>query len=335
MPKALVTGGSGFIGSSLIRDLAERGYEVRALLRKTSDTSHLEGIRYERADGDLSNFEALKKAVEGVDVVFHLAGVVRAPSRDGFFKHNAEGTRLLAEAVAAVNPGLRRFVLVSSLAAAGPATCLEKPNLESHEATPVSLYGESKLQGEREALKFKDRFPVTVIRPPMVYGPRDKDIFVVIRTVSRRMMPMIQGATPDGSKYYSLIHVSDLCRGIIQAGEASAEKVPSGEIFYLTDGGLYTYRDLLLAMAASLGVRAFEMKIPAFVVSIAASIASALGALIGKTFPLNRDKMNEILPDYWICSTEKAKLMLGYSPKYNLSTGMADAIQWYRERKWI
>ncbi len=94
MPKALVTGGSGFIGSSLIRELAERGYEVRALLRKTSDTSHLEGIRYERADGDLSNVASLKKAVDGVDIVFHLAGVVRAPNRDGFFKHNAEGTRL-------------------------------------------------------------------------------------------------------------------------------------------------------------------------------------------------------------------------------------------------
>lgn len=335
MPKALVTGGSGFIGSSLIRELAEKGYQVRALLRKTSDTSHLHGVQYERAEGDLSNADSLKKAVEGVDVVFHLAGVVRAPSREGFFKHNADGTRLLVEAIAEVNPGLRRFVLVSSLAAAGPAASLEKPNLESHDASPVSLYGESKLQGEREALKFKDRFPVSIVRPPMVYGPRDKDIFVVIQTVSRRMMPMIKGATPDGSKYYSLIHVHDLCRGIIQAGEATIEKVPSGEVFYLTDGGLYSYRELLLAMAESLGVRPFEIKIPPFAVSIAAGAASALGAMMGKTFPLNRDKLNEILPDYWICSTDKAKELLGYCPKYNLSTGMADAIQWYREQKWI
>jgi len=335
MAKALVTGGSGFIGSSLIRQLSGKEYQVRALLRKTSDTSHLEGLSYERADGDLSNFDALKKAVQDVDVVFHLAGVVRAPSREGFFKHNAEGTRLLAEAVAEVNPGLKRFVLVSSLAAAGPAAALEKPNLESHLATPVSLYGESKLQGECEALKFKDRFPVAIIRPPMVYGPRDKDIFVVIQTVSRRMMPMIKGATPDGSKYYSLIHVSDLCRGIIQAGEASVENVPSGEVFYLTDGGLYSYRELLLAMAKSLGVRPLEFKIPPFAVSIAAGAASALGTMLGRTFPLNRDKLNEILPDYWICSTDKAKEMLGYSPEFNLSTGMDDAIQWYREQKWI
>src|SRR5258708_7060209 len=120
MPKVLVTGGSGFIGGSLIRQLAETGHDVRALLRKTSDTSQLEGVHYERVDGDLSNASSLRKAVEGVDIVFHLAGVVRAPNRDGFFKHNAEGTRLLAEAVAEVNPGLRRFVLVSSLAAAGP-----------------------------------------------------------------------------------------------------------------------------------------------------------------------------------------------------------------------
>jgi nucleoside-diphosphate-sugar epimerase len=335
MAKALVTGGSGFIGSCLIRQLSEKGYEVRALLRKTSDVSHLEGVRFERADGDLSNFESLKKAVQGVDVVFHLAGVVTAPNRDGYFKHNAEGTKLLAEAVAEANPGLRRFVLVSSLAAAGPASSLENPNLETHPESPVSLYGQSKLQGERELLKFKDKFSVAIIRPPMVYGPRDKGVFVVIQTVARRMMPMIRGGTADGSKYYSLIHVADLCQGIVQAGEAKADHVPSGEVFYLTDGGLYTYRELLLAMAQALGVRPLEIKIPPFAVTIAAGAADAVGSVIGKTFPLNRDKVNEILPDYWICSTEKAKQKLGYNPKYDLSTGMADAIQWYREQKWL
>jgi nucleoside-diphosphate-sugar epimerase len=335
MPKALVTGGSGFIGSTLIRDLADRGYEVRALLRKTSDTSHLEGVHYERADGDLSNLESLKKAVQGVDIVFHVAGVVKAPNRDGYFKHNAEGTRLICQAVADVNPSLKRLILISSLAAAGPAAGLEKPNLENHPASPVSTYGESKLQGEKEALKFKDRFPVAIVRPPMVYGPRDKDIFVVIRTVSRKMMPMIRGATPEGHKYYSLIHVDDLCRGIIQVGEAPVDKVPSGEIFYLTDGGVYSYRELLHAMAKTLGVKAFELKIPAAAVTVAAGAAHAVGRMLGKTFPLNWDKRNEILPDYWICSTDKAKELLGYSPKHNLSTGMADAIQWYRDKKWL
>ena len=335
MPKALVTGASGFIGSTLIHELASRGYEVRALLRKTSDTKHLAGVAYTRADGDLSDSEALKRAVQGVDFVFHLAGVVRASGREDFFRHNADGSRRLAQAAADANPGLRRFVLVSSLAAAGPAPSLDQPHIEGLVAAPVSLYGESKLQGEREVLAFKDHFPVTIVRPPMVYGPRDKDIFMVIRTVSRGMMPMIRGASADGNKHYSLIHAKDLCRGIILSAEASVAKVSSGEIFYFTDGAQYSYRELLLSMARPLGVRPWEFSIPPFAVKAAAGAATALGKVTGNTFPLNWDKLNEILPDYWICSTQKAMDVLGYSPQFDLATGMADAIQWYRDQQWL
>src|SRR5262249_27707444 len=146
-------------------------------------------------------------------------------------------------------PGLKRFVYVSSLAAAGPASSHDRPKTEAETESPVSAYGESKLAGERELLTFKDRFPVTIVRPPMVYGPKDKAVFGVIRPVARRFAPMIRGSTPDGSKYYSLIHVHDLCRGMIQAAEASPESVPSGEVFFLTEEGIHTYRELMLVMA--------------------------------------------------------------------------------------
>jgi dihydroflavonol-4-reductase len=335
MAKVLVTGGSGFIGSALIEELGQRGHDVHALLRKTSLTANLEGLRYTRVEGDLSDIESLKSAVRGMDYVFHLAGVVRGLNRDYFFRHNSEGTRRLAEAIASEVPGLRRFVHVSSQAAGGPALSLDQPKTEADPAKPVSIYGESKLQSEIEALRFKEIFPVSIIRPPMVYGPRDRDIFTVIQTVSRRLMPVIRGGTRDGSKYYSLIHVRDLCRGIALAGEADPGAVPSGEVFYLTDGGVYTYRELLLSMARSLNVRPLRITVPHVAVAALAHAMNTAGRLTGRSYALNVDKLNEIRPDYWICSTEKAKAMLGFQPELNLSSGMSDAIRWYKTQKWI
>lgn len=342
MPKALVTGASGFIGSTLIEELNHRGYEVYALLRKSSDLSNLKNAKYRRVEGDLSNSDSLKKAVVGMDYVFHLAGAVVAPNSEAFLEHNARGTKRLVEAVAEVNPSLRRFVLVSSLAAAGPSNSFDSPRIERYQEAPVSAYGISKLEGEREALKFKDRVRITIIRPPMVYGPKDKAIFLVIQTVSRRIMPLIRGETPNGNKYYSLIHVADLCRGIVLAAQApigssgeSSGSAQSGEVYYLTDGEIYSYHELLKAMARALGIRAFSFWISPVFVTIAAFAATILGKLTGKTFPLNRDKLNEIRPDFWICSSAKASRELGYQPTLKLDTGMANAIQWYRKQKWL
>jgi dihydroflavonol-4-reductase len=335
MFKALVTGGSGFIGSALIEELNQRGYEVHALLRKTSLTANLEGLSYRRVEGDLADSASLQRAVHGMDYIFHLAGVVRGANRDYFFRHNVEGTLRVLEATASDAPTLKRFVHVSSMAAAGPAVSLDQPLVETAVASPVSSYGESKLQSEFEVLRFKNRFPVSIVRPPLVYGPRDKDIFSVIRTVARRIMPVIRGGTHDGAKYYSLIHVRDLCHGLRLAAEADLAKAPSGEIFYLTDGEIHTYRELLLAMAHALNVRPFEVSVPRLVVAGLARALEAASQVTGKNFPLNRDKLKEIEPDYWVCSSEKAKDMLGFQPQLNLSSGMADAIRWYKAKKWI
>jgi nucleoside-diphosphate-sugar epimerase len=304
-------------------------------MRKTSRPTNLEGLKYQKAEGDLSDFESLKRAVKGMDVVFHLAGLVRAATREEIFRVNAEGTRLVAKAVAEANPGVQRLVYVSSIAAAGPAGSLETPKTEAESPAPVSLYGESKLQGERELLAYKDRIPVVIVRPPIVYGPKDKDIFVMIQTVSRRLMPVIQGATPDGNKYYSLIHVRDLVRGIILAGEAPPERVASGEIFFLSEDGIHTYRGMLESMATALDIRPLRFRVPSFAVKAIARTLDAVGKLTRTTYALNIDKLNEILPDFWICSNLKARDRLGFSPQYNLNSGMADAINWYKSRNWI
>jgi nucleoside-diphosphate-sugar epimerase len=276
--------------------------------------------------------KALKK-IPQLNYVFHLAGATAAPNREAYFEQNAEGTAKLAKAVAAEHPELTRFVHVSSLAAAGPADS-KVPRLESEPNRPISAYGESKLQSEKEILKYKSTFPVTIIRPPMVYGPRDKGVFVVIKTISKNLMPLPpSSASPDGNKYYSLIHSKDLCRGIVQA--ALAKDIPSGEIFYLSGDEIVTYQDLLNAMAEKLGNDPWKFKVPLLALKAGALAGTVLGRVSKKTFALNLDKLNEIKPDFWVCSNEKAKKQLGFVPEFSLTSGMSNTIDWYKRHKWI
>jgi len=335
--KALVTGASGFIGSTLIEELGTLGFDVYALMRRSSSSANLEGLRMTRLEGDLSNQESLRAALRKIpelDYVFHLAGATAGPNREYYFEHNARGTARLARAIAEEKPGLQRFVHVSSLAAAGPPTSLT-PRTESDSEHPVSAYGESKFEAEKELLRYKSVYPITIIRPPMVYGPRDKGVFILIKAVSRNVMLSFPSADPRGDKYYSVIHSKDLCRGLVQAALAKTDRVPSGEVFYLAGDGVHSYREILSTIAEQLGVDPFKLKLPKSVLYLVAAAGSALGHVSKKTFALNFDKLNELLPDYWICSNQKAKDTLGFAPELALEAGMAQTIEWYKRQKWL
>lgn len=332
--KALVTGASGFIGSTLIEELGTLGFEVHALLRKSSLNRNLEGLEFKRVEGDLSDFDSLCAAVRDVDYVFHLAGSTQARNRSEFFQVNTGGTARLARAVTQSQSSLTRFVFVSSLAASGPARSLQ-PRVESDQDCPVSMYGESKLQAEKELLKYKDEFPITIVRPPLVYGPKDRAVFSLIQTVARNFMPLLQASTQQGNKYYSAIHVQDLCRGVVQAAVVSPEKVASGEIFYLAGEGIHTYLEFMTTIADRLNCDPMRIKVPIFIVKAAAMGLSTFSLVTKKSYPLNLDKLHEVLSDYWICSNQKAKTMLGFSPEFDLVSGMSHAIEWYKRQGWI
>jgi dihydroflavonol-4-reductase len=332
--KALVTGASGFIGSTLIGELDTLGFEVRALLRKSSSLSNLEGMRFQRVEGDLNDFDSLCRAVKDVDYVFHLAGVTHAPSRAAFIEYNAKGTDRIAKAVAKVRPQLTRFVYVSSLAAAGPAHSL-RPKVESERAQPVSRYGESKLLGEKELLKYKDAFPVAIVRPPLVYGPKDRSIFFMIQTLTRNLMPVLQGSNRAGHKYYSSIHAEDLCKGIVQVAVASKEKVPSGDLFYLAEDEVHTYQEMLTTIIEKLNCDPLRVRIPKFAIQLFASGLSTVEMISRRALPLNWDKLNELIPDYWICSNKKAKKTIQFMPEYDLTKGLVHAIDWYKRQGWL
>jgi nucleoside-diphosphate-sugar epimerase len=330
--KALVTGGSGFIGSEVIRQLLAKGIAVRALLRKTSSRRNLEGLEYETATGDLNDLEALKKAVAGVDYVFHIAGALVGKNREELFLHNSEGTSKLAQACAEANPKLKRFVYVSSLAASGPASSLD-PKTESDPEAPVSDYGASKLGGEKELEKWSKDFATTVIRPPAVYGPRDTGILEFVKFVNNGVTPVFSAKSHDGHKYLSIIHVEDLVQGIVLAGLADGQS--KKEVFFLSGDNIFSWADLFGVMAEALGKKTVRVPIPIPALTGLAAFYGVMTRIFNKSFPLTLDKIKELRQDYWICSNERAKKVLGFKPRWEIKPGITQTVGWYKENGWI
>lgn len=331
--KALVTGATGFVGSTLCEELERRGIEVVALARKTSSMANLAAAKVRQVQGDLRDADSLKRALaaEPVDYVFHVAGVVAAKNRDGFFAANAVGTKNLMEALRSARGSVKRVVYVSSLAAAGPSSPL-RPNEESDACAPVSYYGESKLAGEREALACAGEVPVVVVRPPAVYGPRDKGVYTFFQAIQSGVLPLLGMQSPDPRRY-SFIHVDDLVKGIVLAG--TREGVTSGEVFYLTGDGVFSWEQAMRLMAKGMEKKCVPVRLPITVMKGAAAVCSAYGMAFNKVLPFSLDKVKEIEAPAWTCSGEKAKRVLGFEPYWKLEDGLAMTAKWYRENGWL
>ncbi len=331
--RVLVTGASGFIGSGLVSALTEAGHDVCALMRPSASSEFLKGIKFTRLAGDLGDQESMLRACEGVDVVYHAAGLTRARNKEEFFRFNAEATKNLAEA--AVKSGsIQKFIFVSSLAAAGPSIGLS-PRSEAEADSPVSMYGESKLRAELYLDEFKGKLNFISIRPPMVYGPRDKNVFNFFKTIQKQWMPILPAKTPTGHKYYSAIHVDDLITALISALDAPEEDYTNGERFFVTDGQIYTYERIMNVIAKELKVKPFRVKVPGFMMKTMASMGSIAGKALNKSFLMNRDKLNELTQDYWICSSQKSYDRFKFKPQYTMESGVPQTVAWYKINGWL
>jgi nucleoside-diphosphate-sugar epimerase len=318
---ALVTGATGFIGSHLCEELARRGHKVTCLIREKSNLKWIENIDLKIISGDCEKIESLYDAVDGVDYVFHLAGLTKACSEEKFFCANTRGTENLINAVAEKNPKLKRFIYISSLAAVGPSKN-GSPLKEEADPMPVSSYGKSKLEGEKAVLKYKKSIPVTVLRPSAVYGPRDRDLFIFFKILKK-------GIFPDWGKcYYSLLYVDDLIQGIILAAE---NKKAAGEIYFLSDSKFYTNEEIMNAISSALGIKAVRLRVPKCIMPFFAYI----GEKINRHGIINRDKVSELSYSHWICDTTKAREELGFMSKVRIKEGMKWTADWYRIHRWL
>jgi nucleoside-diphosphate-sugar epimerase len=325
--KALVTGANGFIGSFLVDHLLGKGHEVRALVRRTSDTRYLDGKPVEIAFGEVVDFDSLKSAIKGVDVIFHVAGVTVSDEEGKFFQVNVGGTKNLLESSIANNPGLKRFVYVSSSAAAGPGVGAERKK-EDDPCTPTTPYGKSKLAAEELVDTYRDRIRITVARPTEVYGPRDDDILKFAKPILKGVKPLICG----GQQRISIGYVEDVCQGL--ALMAESEKA-IGEKYFISGDETYTWREIMDLIAVIMNKRAVPLLVPAFTLRMAEFGFGALCKLTRRPPLISKGKTDELAQANWTVSIDKARRDFGYKPKYSLEEGLRSTLAWYKEAGWI
>jgi len=325
--KALVTGATGFVGSHLVDRLIGDGAEVVCLTRPTSDTAWLEGLDIERRVAEPGRPDELRRAVRGVDCIYHVAGLTRARNRAEYLAVNAEGTRRLIEAVLGEDLSLRRFVYVSSLAAVGPAPS-DEPLDETTEPHPIDGYGASKLAGERIVLDHADRLPVTIVRPPAVYGPRDRNFLPLFRSAARmRRVPVIGRA----SRQAALVYATDLAEGIRLAAESPAGV---GQTYFIA-GGNHTTGEVVAAICSALGMPAKRFVLPSLLARLAGEIGQLRWAITGRGGIVSRRKVRDMLQPRWTCSWERARRELGYRESVGLEEGMRQTVEWYIRQGWL
>lgn len=325
---ALVTGANGFIGSHLVEELLGRGYHVRCLVRKTSDIRWLESLDVQIVRGSYDDEASLAAAVLGVDHIYHLAGAVKARRPAEFYKANTEATVRLAQAAIKANPGLRRFVFSSSQAAVGPSPCLDKPKCELDECQPVSDYGRSKLLAERELLKLSDKLPLTIIRPPSVYGPRDTEIFLYFKWINRGLA-LLPGLR---ARYAHLIYVKDLVRGMVQATESDKTV---GQTYFLAEGRACSWQEISRLIAQSLNRKPITLPVPIFMARFSALLSEAGALVTNRATIFNRQKVVEMSQRYWTVSTEAARRDFGFACQFDLPRGISETAKWYKENGWL
>jgi dihydroflavonol-4-reductase len=323
----LITGATGFIGSHLTEALHKKGYKLRVILRETSNRRWIENLPIDYLVGDIHDESLLKKAVDGVDYIYNLAGVTKARNEAEYFRSNHEATRKLLNAAFTHNPGVKRFVQISSQTVTGPS--MEgKPVTEDTPCQPITAYGRSKLEAEKECLKLMGTLPITIVRPPAVYGPRDKDIYEFFKTMSKGLHPMIGFS----DTYVSLIHVSDLVRGIVLAGE---HRKSIGGTYFISSERYYNWKEVGGITAKIMNKHAIRIRVPVFLV-YGVSLFAEIGAFFTrKPALLNIEKARDLVQRAWTCSIEKAKRELGYREELTIEEGIKDTVKWYRENGWL
>ena len=326
--RVLLTGATGFFGSHIAEQLARDGHTVRVLVRRTSDRSFLRSLECEEALGDVTQPDTLPAAVEGVEAVVHAAGLVKARSPQEFEAVNAQGTANLLSALDSTNR-LRRFVYISSLAAHGPSED-GRPRPLDAPPQPVTAYGRSKLRAEKLVRSWAgDARSAAIIRPPVIYGPRDRELLPFFRLTRWRLAPLLG----NGTNAISLVYVEDAARAAALA-VAAADEAPSAT-YTVDDGAVYTWRDLLAAVEQAVGRKALPLPSPVWAFTAAAFVSQTYGRLRGKAVTFTPDKVREMRQRYWVCSHEQISRNLGWQPQVGLSEGTALTAAWYRQHGWM
>ncbi len=323
--KLAVTGATGFIGSHLVEALVGRGHEVTCLARSPERTREISALPVRFVFGTLDSNRALADLVDGQEAVVHAAGLTKAPSLQEYIRVNVGGTQRLVSAIRANGAHLRRLVFFSSAEAMGPSP-RGRPLTEDVIPQPFSAYGKSKIMAENYLDSLTGRFPITIIRPPTVYGPRDRDLAILFRLVARGLLPAV---IP--SPAYSVLYVKNLAEGICLAIERPQDGVCR---YFFTDGPVVSWFEFGGMIAHALDRKPLTLGVPQFALRAVAFAAGVVNAITGKAGILSQDKIRE-LGGSWVVSDERARRELGYRPSFSTEQGVAETAGWYRNRGWL
>lgn len=339
MPRILVTGATGFIGSFIVEEALNKGMEVWAAVRKTSSLEYLRDSRIHRIELNLSSEDDLKNQLKDhlFDYVVHAAGVTKCIHQEDFYRINTEGTKNLVNAIRTLKMPLKRFVYLSSLSIFGPIR-EQQPYQEITEADtprPNTAYGKSKLLAEQfldginESLKADEEpFPYVILRPTGVYGPREKDYFLMAKSIKGHSDFSVGYKQQD----ITFVYVQD----VVQAVFLAIDYGKTGRKYFLSDGQVYqssTFSNLIhQALGRPWWIR---IKAPIWILRVVTFFGEHIGRMTGKITALNNDKYHILKQRNWRCDIQPAIDELGYHPEYPLELGVPQTIRWYKENKWL
>lgn len=325
-PRILITGASGFVGYHLVEAALEAGMEVHAAVRASSNIKHLQHLDVQYVSPDFLKKDKLREllAQHQYEYILHGAGITKARTAEEYNQVNAVYTQHLATAALEAEIPLKKFVFISSLASMGPvAYNAEGCCPDGVDPAPVTNYGRSKLLAE-QYLQALPGLPWVILRPTAVYGPRERDLFVLFQTLKRGIEPYM-GRNP---QWLSFIYVKDLAKASILALTGPVK----GTGYNISDGNIYDRYALANITKQILQLRTFRFYMPLTVIKLVAAVSEA----VSKGAPLlNKDKIFELTAENWACNIDKLKSDLGFQPEYDLEKGMKETLDWYKENKWL
>ena len=330
--KILITGASGFIGSFIVEEALRRGFETWAAVRKSSSREWLKDERINFIELNLSSKAQLVEQLKGkaFDYVVHAAGVTKCLNKADFRRINTEGTKNLVDALIETGMPLKRLVFVSSLSVFG-AIREQQPYEEIRESDvpqPNTEYGRSKLAAEQYLDSLGSHIPYIILRPTGVYGPKEKDYFIMAKSIKQHSDFAVGYRQQD----ITFVYVED----VVQAIFLALEKGENGRKYFLSDGQVYQSATFSKLIHEALGRPWWiRLTVPEWVLRIVTFCGEYTGRMTGKVTALNNDKYNILRQRNWRCDIEPARKELGYQPKVMLDEGVKRTIKWYQEHGWL
>jgi nucleoside-diphosphate-sugar epimerase len=336
MKKILITGASGFIGSFIVEEALARGMEVWAGVRKSSSRRYLQDERIHFIDLNLDSKEQLKQQLSShtFDYIVHAAGVTKCINKADFFRVNTEGTRHLVDALIELQMPLEHFVFISSLSVFGAIREKQpyEPIRDTDTPQPNTAYGQSKLEAEKVIKERSTPFPYTILRPTGVYGPRERDYFLMAKSIKGHSDFSVGYQQQD----ITFVYVKDVVQAVFLALHTPHSTLHTPRCYFLSDGEVYqssTFSDLIIKEMGN--PWCLRIKAPIWVLRVVTACGEWLSHFTGKISALNNDKYHILKQRNWQCDIQPAIDELGYKPQYNLERGVKETIAWYKKEGWL